>query len=384
MRLVESHRRAVHAGLEIRPRAGWLVEARRRGVERLLNELDVSYAEAVRFGNAHFDLFAEESPVGAELVSNGDRNWRRIVPIRHASGFDLNRQWCVGSGQRLVVDGDAESVRFEPITMAIGQIGERSKAVLAELRADVGVCQSLRRRPASRGSESDAERPSTNRLGGHVDITMYTTCIFCHEPLGANETIEHFPIGRRLAFDSAKGRLWVVCRNCAQWNLTPLEERWEAVEACERAYRSVRTRVSTPEIGLARLAEGLDLVRIGAPLRPEFAAWRFGDEFSRRRRRAIQVGVVGTGLVAGAGITFGFGLAAAGVAGPLVGYGAMWMLGAARAVVGKWTSRFPHPLDLTADDGSRVRFGRQYIRDILMRTDHSPHAPLDRLEVRMV
>jgi len=202
---------------------------------------------------------------------------------------------------------------------------------------------------------------------------MYTTCIFCHEPLGANETIEHFPIGRRLAFDSAKGRLWVVCRNCAQWNLTPLEERWEAVEACERAYRSVRTRVSTPEIGLARLAEGLDLVRIGAPLRPEFAAWRFGDEFSRRRRRAIQVGVVGTGLVAGAGITFGFGLAAAGVAGPLVGYGAMWMLGAARAVVGKWTSRFPHPLDLTADDGSRVRFGRQYSRDILMRTDHSPH-----------
>ena len=55
---------------------------------------------------------------------------------------------------------------------------------------------------------------------------MYTACIFCHEPLGANETIEHFPIGRRLAFDSAKGRLWVVCRSCAQWNLTPLEEQW--------------------------------------------------------------------------------------------------------------------------------------------------------------
>lgn len=88
---------------------------------------------------------------------------------------------------------------------------------------------------------------------------MYTACIFCHAPLGDNEHIEHFPIGRRLAFDSAKGRVWVVCQKCAQWNLTPIEERWEALEECERAYRSVRTRVSTSQIGLARLGDGLDL-----------------------------------------------------------------------------------------------------------------------------
>lgn len=36
-------------------------------------------------------------------------------------------------------------------------------------------------------------------------------------------------MGRRLAFDGAKGRLWVVCRKCKRWNLTPLEERWEAI-----------------------------------------------------------------------------------------------------------------------------------------------------------
>ena len=56
---------------------------------------------------------------------------------------------------------------------------------------------------------------------------MYSTCIFCHAALEANDTIEHFPIGRRLAFDSERGRLWVVCRRCRQWNLTPVEERWE-------------------------------------------------------------------------------------------------------------------------------------------------------------
>src|SRR5881227_259069 len=119
---------------------------------------------------------------------------------------------------------------------------------------------------------------------------MYAHCIFCHSSLGTNTVIETFPVGRRLAFDAAKGRLWAVCRKCERWNLTPLEERWEAVEDCERRFRAARKRVSTENIGLARLDEGLELVRIGEPLRPEVAAWRYGDQFGRRRRRAIVVG----------------------------------------------------------------------------------------------
>lgn len=39
---------------------------------------------------------------------------------------------------------------------------------------------------------------------------MYSTCIFCNKPLGANEVLESFPVGRRLAFDGAKGRLSIV------------------------------------------------------------------------------------------------------------------------------------------------------------------------------
>jgi hypothetical protein len=125
---------------------------------------------------------------------------------------------------------------------------------------------------------------------------MYSTCIFCKTSLGTNEAIEQFPVGRRLAFDAAKGRLWVVCRKCERWNLTPLEERWEAIEECERLFRATKLRTSTDHIGLARLSEGLELVRIGQPLRPEFAAWRYGDQFgARRRRNLIRVGV-GTAL----------------------------------------------------------------------------------------
>jgi hypothetical protein len=130
---------------------------------------------------------------------------------------------------------------------------------------------------------------------------MYSTCIFCHSPLGANQAVEEFPVGRRLAFDAARGRLWAVCRACGRWNLSPLETRWEAVEACERAFRGTRVRISTEHVGLARLREGTELVRIGSPLRPEFAAWRYGDQFGTRARktwvRAAAVGAAGVAAV---------------------------------------------------------------------------------------
>ncbi|MDP9205223.1 MAG: hypothetical protein M3P12_07170 [Gemmatimonadota bacterium] len=144
---------------------------------------------------------------------------------------------------------------------------------------------------------------------------MYSTCIFCHSPLGANEAIEFFPVGRRLAFDAAKGRLWAVCRKCERWNLTPIEERWEAIEQCERSFRETKLRVSTDQIGLGRLREGLELVRIGKPLRPEFAAWRYGDQFGRRRRKNFLIAgatVAAVGIIPFVGVTMGvsFGLAA--------------------------------------------------------------------------
>jgi hypothetical protein len=147
---------------------------------------------------------------------------------------------------------------------------------------------------------------------------MYSTCIYCHKPLGANEVIEQFPVGRRLAFDRAKGRLWVVCKACERWNLSPLETRWEAIEACEEQFLATRLRVSTDNIGLARLREGLELVRIGEPKRPEFAAWRYGDQFGRRRRRALWV--AGGVTVAMGAIVIGASAAGVGVG----GFGSLW------------------------------------------------------------
>ena len=92
-------------------------------------------------------------------------------------------------------------------------------------------------------------------------MLMYSTCIFCNQSLGTNEAIEIFPIGRRISFDAAMGRLWVICRKCERWNLSPLEIRWEVIEECERLFRETRLRVTTDNIGMAKLSEGLELVR---------------------------------------------------------------------------------------------------------------------------
>ncbi|CAN5810259.1 hypothetical protein BH23GEM8_BH23GEM8_13980 [soil metagenome] len=134
---------------------------------------------------------------------------------------------------------------------------------------------------------------------------MYHTCIFCSNALGSNDSIEEFPVGSRLAFDAWKGRLWAVCPRCRRWNLAPIEERWEAVERSEKLFSESRLRVHSENIGMAKLRDGTRLIRVGKALPREFAAWRYGDELLRRRKRLALWGGAGTvGAVAvGVGLT---------------------------------------------------------------------------------
>ena len=43
----------------------------------------------------------------------------------------------------------------------------------------------------------------------------------------------------------------------------------------------------------------MDLIRIGEPQRPEMAAWRYGDQFGRRRRRLWTYSAMGVAAAAG-------------------------------------------------------------------------------------
>ncbi len=130
---------------------------------------------------------------------------------------------------------------------------------------------------------------------------MYRSCIFCSADLGANDLIEWFPVGRVLAFDAWKGRLWAVCPRCGRWNLAPIEERWEAVEQADRLFRDTHLRVQSENIGLAKMLDGSRLVRVGRALPGELAAWRYGKVL-RRRRQAFWLQ---TGFAAAASLSTG-------------------------------------------------------------------------------
>jgi hypothetical protein len=108
---------------------------------------------------------------------------------------------------------------------------------------------------------------------------MYANCIFCSAGLGSNESLPRFPVGRTLAFDAEKGRLWAVCPRCARWNLAPLEERWETLDDAERRFRDCRLRAQRENIGLARLADGTRLVCAWG--RHSWASWRHGATAGR-------------------------------------------------------------------------------------------------------
>lgn len=113
---------------------------------------------------------------------------------------------------------------------------------------------------------------------------MYSTCIACHKALRSNQVLPHLSVGRRIAYDLTRGRIWVVCTRCQQWNLTPLEDRWEALEDCEAAYKRAELRVGGNDITVAQTDEGLELIRIGPnTTRSDIANWRYGKRLRRRR-----------------------------------------------------------------------------------------------------
>jgi len=202
---------------------------------------------------------------------------------------------------------------------------------------------------------------------------MYRNCIYCSADLGENQVLETFPVGRGIAFDAALGRLWAVCPKCGRWNLSPLEERWEPVEAAERAFRDARLRVQSEKIGLARLPDGTRLIRVGDALQGELAAWRYGDLLLRRRKRYLLV----TGAAVAAGAVVAGGLAAASAAGAIGG-----MINSASMLFRRWHGQkvFAH---LPAAPGGRsaMLLRRWHLRQARLLSDGSggislaiPHA----------
>jgi hypothetical protein len=117
---------------------------------------------------------------------------------------------------------------------------------------------------------------------------MYHTCAFCNGKLDGDGGPSGLGVGRRLAFDEAKGRLWVICPRCSRWNLAPLDDRLERIESLARAAADGRVAAATEQVALIRW-QRYDLVRVGKPRRLEFATWRYGERLRARRREQLKV-----------------------------------------------------------------------------------------------
>ncbi len=126
---------------------------------------------------------------------------------------------------------------------------------------------------------------------------MLRQCAFCHHAFEGNDLLESFPVGKRIAYDPARGRLWAVCPVCRRWSLAPIEERWEALQDLERLARDRgRLRASTANVSLLR-ASTLELVRVGEKVGVrEESHWRYAREFAARLRRAELLESIGFAL----------------------------------------------------------------------------------------
>lgn len=194
---------------------------------------------------------------------------------------------------------------------------------------------------------------------------MYNRCHLCRASLGTNSLVTHMPVGRKLAYDGQRGRLWVVCRRCGEWNLTPVEERWEALAECEALFAKAEARASSGSVGIARLP-GLELLRVGDALPDDIANVRYGDRLRRRRRRTLLLrgGVVGVGVA----LTGGLIAASVSVGSLYIGaYSAL--LGTVLAVRLSGTVGPGSTLRFRDGDGRRIRLPRSLVNRITLQRE---------------
>ena len=130
---------------------------------------------------------------------------------------------------------------------------------------------------------------------------MFRSCAFCNAAFDGDGGPSGLGVGRRIAFDEWRGRLWVVCPRCSRWNLTPFDDRLERIEAVARSASRGRIAASTDQVALIRW-ERYDFVRVGKPPRVELATWRYGERLRNRQRERMKVVVPLTVAAIGLGI----------------------------------------------------------------------------------
>lgn len=199
---------------------------------------------------------------------------------------------------------------------------------------------------------------------------MYRTCAFCSGGFDGDGGPSGLGVGRRLAFDEWRGRLWVICPKCARWNLTPLDDRLERIDALARAVREGWVVASTAQVALIRW-QAYDLVRVGKPPRVELATWRYGERLKQRARERAKIVVPLT--VAAVAVGIAANVAAGGSLGVFVWNLSRLADGAYVAIVGNRRVTFAEP-PICAQCGSVMQLRARHVQRA--RLVPEPHADL--------
>ena len=155
-------------------------------------------------------------------------------------------------------------------------------------------------------------------------MAMYSSCLICHRDLGRNRVLRLFPVGERVAFAPETGRIWAICSSCGEWNLAPMNERWEAVEECATTYAAALERAEGDGVAVAA-TDGLELIQIGSG-EGHLTTLRYREKLRTRERgaslrtwsrRATQAGLIIAAGWAG-GLLAGFNGIGMGIFGSLV------------------------------------------------------------------
>ena len=194
---------------------------------------------------------------------------------------------------------------------------------------------------------------------------MYTSCAFCNGAFGGDGGPSGLGVGRRMAFDEWRGRLWVICASCSRWNLAPLDDRLERIEAVARVAREGRVAASTDQVSLIRWG-AYDLVRVGKPPRIEYATWRYGERIKARRREQMKYVVPMTVVAMGAAVAIN--VAAGGSVGVFVWQIPNMMRGAYTWLVGTRVVELAEP-PVCAHCGAVMTLRARHIQGARLVTD---------------
>lgn len=112
---------------------------------------------------------------------------------------------------------------------------------------------------------------------------MYERCLACKRPLGHTRVRGFRLPGRAFALDAVKGRVWVICRRCAMWNLLLEDDRAQALPLLEQLVADGRP-ADVDANGTLFASGGAAVLQLSSASSGQDALFHFAPVFVRRRR----------------------------------------------------------------------------------------------------